>query len=110
MSKVVVGVCEINDRRHLVGIWASFTAAFDDLKGYATPGGEPAPFKNEGWEPEGYTHHFDGCMAIWMGIDGDREPADMQHPKGYIGSDAEGFTLYEVDLAGAPGFFGFSED
>ena len=102
MKTVFIGLCEINRRQYFCGMWPDLAHVEQQLAGaYAVTKMERVPeFGTIGNAVAAYDVEDTGV---------DRDTLPESFP-GFVGSDAGGFTLYEVDMGGLPGYLPFDED
>ena len=102
MKTVFIGLCEINRRQHFCGLWPDLAHVEQQLAGaYSLT------------KLEGVPKYGTICNAVAAydaeDTGADRASLPASFP-GFIGSDSDGFTVYEVDMGDLPGFLPFDED
>ena len=109
MNTIILAVCEINYRHHLVGMWPSIADAIEELRPTYAVSAVP---KDTWGEPEGYgvhpTHY--NALATWEAVDTGIDSSKVEGAVSAVGADVDGFTLYEVDPGNLMGYLDFEED
>jgi hypothetical protein len=110
---IILGICEVNTRRYFVGMWPSIADAIEQLKEVYTVKAIP----HEKWdEIPTYGPHPTQYKAVsfWgaddTGVDMEtleNKKEDYVYP---VGSDVDGFNLYEMNVGDLPGYLSFDED
>ena len=108
MSSVIIGICDINERRHFVGIWPDIDTAKDYLKSFVVKGSTVDDLADAYGAVRCYEaeYNWEGTMPTGITDEEERTFLD-EHPDYYIlGDDVDGFSLYEVPVGtiAVPGF------
>lgn len=98
---MLVAICNINSRQYCAGVFTNLAHAVSEFAGAYTIE-EIAKPANDPFAASA-SRVFD-CMDT--GIDRDHLPSTFA---GFIGTDADGFTLYEY-IDATPGYVPFDED
>lgn len=98
---MIVGICEVNRRQYCAGVWPSIEAVQKELAGayqITELAGEAVAAHRR------YSPLAAGAVAVY-----DAQDLGTDSDVGHLGSDADGFTLYEYADT-FPGFCPFDED
>jgi hypothetical protein len=107
MKTIILGLCEINDRHYFVGLWPDIETCKKELHPVYTV--EDYPISVWGDNDSLWPHPKDyNSVNAWNACDtGITVEDDHISP---VGSDVDGFSLYEIPIDRLPGYIGFDED
>lgn len=101
MKTVFIGICEVNNRQYFCGLWPTLDHMKQQLAGaFTIEQAQPGPYDT-------IKHAIAVYGAHDTGIDRNSMPPEFP---GFLGSEADGFSIYEVSIDDLPGYLPFDED